>query len=65
MEEYKSTLLEAAEFIMASCRGSRSVILSYAALSTDDTYQYVTRRENEIFMAEREELYAGLAAKLK
>ena len=64
-EENKSTLLEAAEFIMASCRVSRSVILSYAALSTDDTYQYVTRRENEIFMAEREELYAGLAAKLK
>ena len=63
--EDKNTLLEAAEFIMTSCRVSRSVILSYAMLSTDDTYRYVTRRENEIFMAEREELYASLTAKLK
>ena len=63
--EDKNTLLEAAELIMTSCRVSRSVILSYAALSTDDTYRYVTRRENEIFMAEREELYASISSKLK
>lgn len=64
-EEYKHTLQEAAELIMTSCRVSQSVILFYAALSTDDTYRYVTRRENEIFLSEREDLYASISEKLK
>ena len=64
-EEDKHFLTEAAEFIMASCRAAQSVIFSYAALSSDDTYRYVTKRENEIFLAEREALLAGIASKLK
>jgi len=61
----KHTLLEAAEFIMSACRAAQSVILSYAALSSDETYRYVTRRENEVFLTEREELYADIASKQK
>ena len=55
---------EAAELAMSACRVAQSVIFSFAAKSSDDTYRFVTRRENEVFLAERTALYESITAKL-
>jgi len=48
---------ESAELAMSACRISQSIIFHYADMSSDEIYRYVTRRENEVFLAERNELY--------
>ena len=48
--EDRHFLLEAAELAMSACRVAQSVIFSYASLTSDETYRFVTRRENEIAM---------------
>ena len=58
-------LAEAAELALCASRVSISVILSYSAQSGDETFRYVTKRENEVFLAEQKELYEGVAEKLK
>lgn len=63
--EEKHFLLEAAELAMSACRVARSVVLSYAALSSDETYRFVTQRENEVFLAERTALYESMVSKLQ
>ena len=55
---------EAAELAMSATRVAQSVIFTYAAMSTDDTYRFVTRRENEIFLAERTALYESIVSGL-
>ena len=64
-EEDKSLLAEAAELVMSACRVSQHVIAAFSSLSSDETYRYVTRRENEVFLAEREELYNKIIEKAK
>ena len=64
-EEDKSLLAEAAELVMSACRVSQHVITAFASLSSDETYRYVTHRENEVFLAEREELYNKIIEKAK
>jgi formiminotetrahydrofolate cyclodeaminase len=63
--EGKHFILEAAELAMSACRVSQSVIFSYASMSSDETYRYVTRRENEVFLAERTALYESILSGLK
>ena len=58
-------LLEAAELAMAAVRVAQSVVFSYADQSTDETYRFVTHRENEIFYAERCAIYERIAAQCK
>jgi formiminotetrahydrofolate cyclodeaminase len=60
----KHRVLEAAELAMGACRVAQSVIFFYADQSSDETYRYVTHRENEIFLAEREALYRSIRGKL-
>lgn len=55
--EDRHFLLESAELCMASCRAAQSALFAYADLSTDETYRFVTHRENEIFLEERQALY--------
>lgn len=62
--EDRHFILEAAELAMGACKTAQSVIFSYAERSSDETYRYVTRRENEIFLAERTALYESIRAKL-
>ena len=56
-------LVEAAELAMCACRVAQSVIFFYADKSSDETYRYVTHRENEIFLAEREALFQSICGK--
>lgn len=63
--EDRHFLLEAAELAMCACRVAQSVIFSFADQSSDETYRFVTHRENEIFTSEREALYQSIRAKLK
>ncbi len=61
--EDKHFLFESAELAMCACRVAQSVIFSFADLSSDETYRFVTRRENEIFLAERTALYERIINK--
>lgn len=63
--EDRHFLLESAELAMAAVRVAQSVIFSLADLSTDETYRFVTHRENEVFLAERQEIYERIAALIK
>lgn len=45
-------LAESAELAMAAARTARSYIVDMAAYSSDETYRFVTRRENELLLAE-------------
>ena len=49
---------ESAELALSACRAARLYIVDLADLSTDETYRFVTRRENEITL----ESYAKTAA---
>lgn len=60
----KHIIREAAELAMCACRVAQSIIFSYALQSSDETYRFVTRRENEIFLEERTELYKSIQSKL-
>lgn len=55
---------EAAELAMSATRVAQSVIFTYASMSTDETYRFVTRRENEVFLSERTALYESIVSKL-
>lgn len=54
---------EAAELAMSAIKSCRMYILNMVRESTDDTYCYVTRRENEIAMQESSAVYASVTAK--
>lgn len=56
-------LAEAAELAMSAIRGCRIYILNMLRRSTDETYIYVTKRENEIALEESEKLYSSILAK--
>lgn len=57
-------IAEAAELALCACRVAQSVIFSYSEQSEDEIYRFVTRRENEVFLAERRALYESVLAKL-
>ena len=61
--EDKHFVFEAAELAMCACRVAQSVIFFYADQSSDETYRFVTHRENEVFLAEREALYESIRSK--
>ena len=54
--EDRHYLREAAELAMSAVKVAQSVIFSYSEKSSDETYRFVTRRENEIFLEERAEI---------
>ena len=60
----KHFIREAAELAMSAIRVAQSVIFTYASMSTDETYRFVTRRENEVFLSERTALYESIVSKL-
>lgn len=51
-KEAKHYLAESAELAMAAARTARSYIVDMAAYSSDETYRFVTRRENELLLAQ-------------
>ena len=51
-KEAKHYLAECAELAMAAARTARSYIVDMAAYSSDETYRFVTRRENELLLAQ-------------
>ena len=51
-KEAKHYLAESAELAMAAARTARSYIVDMAAYSSDETYSFVTRRENELLLAQ-------------
>lgn len=55
--EARQYLLPAAELALSATRVAREAILFQAAQSCDDTYRYVTERENEISLQEQEKTY--------
>ena len=63
--EERHLIREAAELAMCAVKVAQSVIFSYADQSSDETYRFVTHRENEIFLAERKELFESIVSKLK
>ena len=54
---------EAAELAMSAIRTCRLYILDMIKGSTDDTYCYVTRKENEVALADSGALYEAIMAK--
>ena len=62
--EDKHFIREAAELAMSATRVAQSVIFTYADMSSDETYRFVTRRENEVFLSERMALYESIVSKL-
>lgn len=63
--EDRHFIREAADLAMCATKVAQSVIFSYALQSTDDTYRFVTTRENEIFLTERTALYESILSKLE
>jgi formiminotetrahydrofolate cyclodeaminase len=61
----KHLIGEAAELAMSAVRVAQSVIFSFADQSSDETYRFVTHRENEIFLKERTELYESIVSKIE
>lgn len=51
-KEARHYLAESAELAMAAARTARSYIVDMAAYSSDETYRFVTRRENELLLAQ-------------
>ena len=51
-KEARHYLAESAELAMAAARSARSYIVDMAAYSSDETYRFVTRRENELLLAQ-------------
>ena len=62
--EERHFIREATELAMGAVRTAQSVIFSYADKSSDETYRFVTHRENEVFLAERTALYESIVSKL-
>lgn len=58
--EAKHYLAESAELAMAAARAARCYIVDMASYSSDETYRFVTRRENELLL----EQFAPMAEKL-
>ena len=55
--ETVSCLGECADLAFASSKAASEYLLRTAALSPDDTYRYVIRRENELTLQEQESRY--------
>ena len=51
-KEARHYLAESAGLAMAAARTARSYIVDMAAYSSDETYRFVTRRENELLLAQ-------------
>ncbi len=56
---------EAAEFALSALRSCRLYILNMTRGSTDDTYLYVTRRENHIALDEALAVYGSVIGKVE
>ena len=55
---------ESAELVMAAMRASMQYILNLSSGSMDETYRFVTRRENEITLQQAQTLYESILGKL-
>lgn len=64
-DELPHHIFEAAEYAMSSIKASVSYILSMLSFSSDDTFIYVTRRENEIMYSEAEAVYRRILGRFK
>ena len=64
-EQAASYLRESAEFAYAAALSASEFVLTTSALSTDDTYRYVIKRENELTMQEQKELLDRILSGLK
>ena len=64
-KEEAHLLLESAELSLCASRISADIILAYSARSCDDTFRFITKRENEVFLSEQEELLAQIRQKLQ
>ncbi|MBR1456405.1 MAG: cyclodeaminase/cyclohydrolase family protein [Oscillospiraceae bacterium] len=64
VEGAKHYVLEGAEIAMAAIRASMRYILHMSSGSMDETYRYITRRENEITLEQSTEVYEAILAKL-
>lgn len=62
--EVKHLCMESTELALSAVRTARWYILSLCTHSTDDTYTFVTRRENEILLAQAEELAQKIRSKM-
>ena len=63
-EEAEPYILEGAELAMASMKASMHYILSFTSRSRDETYRFVSKRENQITLEQATELYEELCTKL-
>ena len=60
-KEFIHYVKESAELSMGAIRARMSYILNFADLSTDDTYKYVLKRENEITLGQCEESWKKIS----
>lgn len=63
--EAKQYIGQSAELAMAAVRACMIYIVGMGDKSSDDTYRYVTRRENEITLAHCSDVYDGIIEKVK
>ncbi len=62
--EAKPYVLESAELSMGALRTAMRYILGMSANSTDETYRFVSRRENEITLEQVQPVYDRILARL-
>ena len=65
VSDAKHYLRESGLLALGAVRTAMSYILHMSAFSTDETYRFVTRRENEITLSQAEELFAALEKELE
>ena len=63
-EEARPYILESAELAMAAMKVSMHYILSFASRSTDETYRFVLKRENQITLEQSTMMHEQLCSKL-
>ena len=56
-DEVKHYVIEASELAFASAKAGISWILNRIAIASDETYLYVTRRENQVYLQECTDIY--------
>ena len=59
-DEAKQYILQCAELSMAAIKMSKTWILERIKVGSDETYDFITKRENEIYLQQAEELYGEI-----
>ena len=65
VSDAKHYIHESGLLALSAVRTAMSYILHLSASSTDETYRFVTRRENEITLQQAEELFEALEQQMK